>query len=305
MRLLQLQYFLTIADTGSITKAASQLYISQPALTKQMNLLEEELGVKLMKRLPRGVELTQTGITFANDIRKVMDDLDKAVRKASDSANSAKLTILRIGCFDGAVIDDFMPDLYKNLHNIAPDLQIRLTRHSIRENREALQKNDIDLLIELHSSDPYNTAAQSLEDQGLSDNYCEKVFLHRPGALIYSVNSPLARIKDPTPSDFEKEPFLVPNKKEDLYLAAHSIKVLESLGIHNPKTEELDNLMSMITYIKLGLGYGLMAESAARYNPGLIAWPLPDDLDMKTGMDVVAVWKQSSRQVSALMNRLP
>ncbi len=59
MKLIQIRYFLTVAECRSITKAAEQMYVSQPALSKQMNLLEEELEVQLMKRTPAGIELTE------------------------------------------------------------------------------------------------------------------------------------------------------------------------------------------------------------------------------------------------------
>ncbi len=97
MKLIQIQYFLTIEAHTSITRAAEQLFVLQPAVTKQMNLLEEEL---------------------------------------------------RIGCFDGAVTDDFLPKLYAGLKASTPRLHIKLMRQSIKENRKALDADDIDVLIE-------------------------------------------------------------------------------------------------------------------------------------------------------------
>ena len=61
MNFEQLQYVLTIAEQNSITKAANQLYLSQSALTKSMNRLEDELGVKLFDRLSTPIHLTAAG----------------------------------------------------------------------------------------------------------------------------------------------------------------------------------------------------------------------------------------------------
>lgn len=61
MDLRQLYYFLEVAETGSVTLAATRVYISQPALSRQIQLLEAELGVKLMERVARGIVLTEAG----------------------------------------------------------------------------------------------------------------------------------------------------------------------------------------------------------------------------------------------------
>ena len=130
MKLIQIQYFLTIAENKSITKAAEQLFVSQPALTKQMNLLEEELGVKLMQRHPSGIELTAVGEAFADDCRVVLKDLEKAIAKAVN-AGKKEIGTLRIGCFDGAVVEDFLPALYAYLRKKAPGIQIKMGRHCV------------------------------------------------------------------------------------------------------------------------------------------------------------------------------
>ena len=69
--LRELEYFLAIAERRSFTAAAAELNITQPALTKSIRLLEDELGVQLFRRLPRGVELTPYGASLARHARAV------------------------------------------------------------------------------------------------------------------------------------------------------------------------------------------------------------------------------------------
>ena len=64
MTLTQLNYFITIAETKSLNKAAEQLYVSQPSLTNAMKELEKELGITLFFRSGRGVTLTNDGTEF-------------------------------------------------------------------------------------------------------------------------------------------------------------------------------------------------------------------------------------------------
>ena len=70
--LRQIQYFLSIAETGSITQAAERQYIAQPVLSKKMMALEEEIGLPLFARDGRTVQLTQTGIYLYDRWKKLL-----------------------------------------------------------------------------------------------------------------------------------------------------------------------------------------------------------------------------------------
>jgi len=79
MDLRQLEYFLKIAERRSFTAAAGDLRITQPSLTKSMRLLEQDLGVALFRRLPRGVELTPFGAALARHARLVRVQVREAL----------------------------------------------------------------------------------------------------------------------------------------------------------------------------------------------------------------------------------
>jgi LysR family transcriptional regulator, nitrogen assimilation regulatory protein len=70
--LRRLRYFLAVAELGSVTRAASELHLAQPALSHQIRLLEEEIGVQLFARGPQGVRLTELGRTLADESRRVL-----------------------------------------------------------------------------------------------------------------------------------------------------------------------------------------------------------------------------------------
>jgi len=288
MRLIQIRYFLAVAECKTITKAAQQLFISQPALSKQLNMLEEELGVRLMDRLPRGIELTETGQQFAADCRRIISDLDAAVSRAMLSGNTRHST-LRLGCFDGAYIDDFMPALYRHLQSFSRDMKIRLSRRPLEENRRALKADEIDMLIELRLPE------QTYEDE--PNEMLSRTLISRSGALVYSRYSPLAQKKPLTISDFASEPFLVSTQKENQELAQQSLKTLAALGISKPVTETMDNLMSAMSTLRLGHGYLLLARQAADHDPDLLSYELPGAFDIQ----VAAVWKKKNAMITSLM----
>src|SRR5437667_3841547 len=82
MNLRQLQYFLTIADEGSFTRAAEQLLVAQPSLSQQIKALEHELGGPLLEPLSKGVRLTAAGKAFLPEARAAVTHADRARRNA-------------------------------------------------------------------------------------------------------------------------------------------------------------------------------------------------------------------------------
>lgn len=82
MQLIQLQYFCTVARCRNMSRAAEELWISQPALSKAISNLEEELGIRLFDRIGRGIRLNDAGRLFYHQISHIMLLLDDAVRQA-------------------------------------------------------------------------------------------------------------------------------------------------------------------------------------------------------------------------------
>ncbi|MGZ8268632.1 MAG: LysR family transcriptional regulator [Burkholderiales bacterium] len=87
MDLRSIRYFVQIADLGSITRASEHLGIAQPALSRHVRSIEEELGTRLLIRLPRGVRLTGAGLQFLEHCRRIVRELGRAreeLRSKSD-----------------------------------------------------------------------------------------------------------------------------------------------------------------------------------------------------------------------------
>ena len=298
MRLEQIQYFLMIVQCGSITKAAESLYISQPALSKQLALLEDEIGVRLFSRHARGIQLTEAGEQFASDCIRIRNELEEAVRRAA-SFGKAKPIQLRVGCFDGAVTDDFLPDLQKRFKQKEPELQLKLSRNRFSENRMALDAGRIDMMIEL-ARKGRDGLLQTIS--GLSEkerDYRISVLVQRPSAVIYSIYSPLAEKNELTASDIVEEPYLMGKSKEEKWLAEPALEYLSKESGKKPRIEIVDNFMSLMSNIELGNGYCNLARSIVDKREDLMAWGLPEEL----GVSVAAVWKSGDLLVDRLMGK--
>jgi DNA-binding transcriptional LysR family regulator len=93
MDIRQLKYFLTIAEEGQITSAAKKLNMAQPPLSQQLKLLEEELGVKLVERGSRHVNLTDTGKILMNRARQIIELSNSTVKEINDFSKGLKGTL--------------------------------------------------------------------------------------------------------------------------------------------------------------------------------------------------------------------
>ena len=93
---LQLDTFLKVADSGSFTKAAEILYISPTAIIKQINILEERIGIKLFIRTHRGLKLTEAGKSFYKDSKQIIKFSKIAIEKAQNIQKEIQNTI-RVG----------------------------------------------------------------------------------------------------------------------------------------------------------------------------------------------------------------
>ncbi|MBP2631798.1 MAG: transcriptional regulator, LysR family [Firmicutes bacterium] len=104
----KLQYFLTVAEEGQITKAAKKLCIAQPPLTHQLKTLEEELGVKLIKKIGRNIQLTEAGYALRDSGEQILELVNKAQKELKDieQGEAGTLSIGSVTAWGATVLPD-------------------------------------------------------------------------------------------------------------------------------------------------------------------------------------------------------
>lgn len=154
MDLRQLRYFVAVARESSFTRAAEQLHIAQPPLSRQIQALEDELGVKLLVRKSRPVRLTDAGRMFYEQALQILAHVEQ-MQIATRRVGLNQRTVLNIG-FVASTLYSGLPPLIRKLRERAPELEVQLVELTSVQQTEALIEGRIDIGVgRIPHSDPH------------------------------------------------------------------------------------------------------------------------------------------------------
>ena len=125
MELRHLRYFVGVGEEQHFGRAAERLHVAQPALSRQIQDLEREMGFLLFDRLPRGVRLSAAGKLFLSDARRILQDVDEAKRRAERIA-LGKAGTLRIGIATAVSWHGLVVDSFREFRRRQPDVELEL-----------------------------------------------------------------------------------------------------------------------------------------------------------------------------------
>ena len=140
----QLETFICVVESGSFSKAAEKLFISSPAVIKQINSLEASLGLQLFNRTHRGLVMTEAGKSIYNDARYVIDYCRESVKRAKDAMQISD-DVIRVGISPVTPPQIFV-ELWPEIQRLYPDMKFQLvpfenTTENAREILGNLGKN--------------------------------------------------------------------------------------------------------------------------------------------------------------------
>ena len=125
MDLKQLRAFLTVADTGNVTRAADMLHLVQPAVSRQIRLLEEDLGIALFERERHGMALTEAGRALVGYARRVLLELDRARAEVTGAATGSVSGLVTLGLLPSTA-DLLSNPVVAALATSYPDIRLRI-----------------------------------------------------------------------------------------------------------------------------------------------------------------------------------
>jgi LysR family hca operon transcriptional activator len=144
MELRHLRYFVAVAEEGSLTVAAERrLHTAQPSLSRQIRDLEYEVGVQLLVRSARGVELTDSGRAFLDHTRLALVQVEAAIEAARRAAHPAKPTFA-LGFLTGQEMD-WLPEAMRILRDELPNIEVSVSSQYSPDLAQALLRGKLDL----------------------------------------------------------------------------------------------------------------------------------------------------------------
>jgi len=243
MELRHLRYFLVVAESLSFTKAAAQLRIAQPALSRQVQALEDEIGVDLMKRGPRGVVLTAEGKLFLAEARDLLNRAEASVEKVR-ALSRGQYGELHIGYSPSPTVE-ILPPALAAFQKAFPHVNVLLHDGSQREHIDGLRDGTLQLAI---TPEIMNQQAAGIEFE---------VLRGYPFCVALAPTHPLARLKTIPLEKVAAEPMVGFSRRDypDYFPFVESLFL--PLGVKPRIAVECDSASSLITAVETGRGIAL------------------------------------------------
>jgi len=143
MELRHLRYFVAVGEEQHYGRAAQRLRLAQPALSRQIQDLENEIGFQLFDRLPRGVRLSAAGKTFLNEARLILQHVSEATIRAGRVARGLAGT-LRVGFTESASWHGVVPDSFRQFRQGQPAAELQLSPLSSLDQVQAVRSGGLD-----------------------------------------------------------------------------------------------------------------------------------------------------------------
>lgn len=246
MELRHLRYFVAVAEALNFTKAAAQLRVAQPALGRQVQDLEEEIGVDLFKRSPRGVTLTAEGKLFLEEARDILKRAGESVEKVRALARG-EYGELHIG-YAPTPSMELLPPAMVAFQKVAPRVKVILHDLAGDELVAGLLNGSLELAIMVEDTEQ---AAGRLEFERLRSY---------PFCLAMATGHPFTRKKKVSLEEVASQP-LVALRRYD-YAEFYRIleRLFKPLDLTTQIAVECDSASSMLTAMETGGGVGIVSE---------------------------------------------
>lgn len=240
----QIEYFLAVARNLSFTKAAEELYVTQPAISRQVSALEADLGFTLFDRASRKTALTAEGELFYRFFQKYSDSLAATIQQARELTGS-QVGSISMGHLSGWNLSGFLPKLIARFNTAYPNVSVNIESRGFKNLLSSLRNDKVDVILTLDVTidrDP-DWAIQPLTEI--------------PRILLYPAVRQRTDGERMTPADFKDDVFWVVGDDE-VPRASELVRSYCAPYGFEPKIRTVPNIESMLTALQNGLGVAIM-----------------------------------------------
>ncbi|MFK3684666.1 LysR family transcriptional regulator [Pseudomonas sp. NPDC088890] len=246
MELHQLRCFVAVAEELHFGRAAVRLHMTQPPLSRQIQLLEHSLGVLLLERTNRQARLTPAGQNFLEDARRILQIAESASQSARRIAHgeAGRLTLgfTAVGAYS------LIPQLLVHAAEVLPGIDLELSERVSLGQVHALETGMIDV---------------GFVRQVMPSARVEYVLIHRePFVAALPAGHPLAAKAELGPHDFDQQPFIMYSESEGRYFHDRIANLFARHQVQPQYIHQLGQTHSIIGLVNVGLGIAVVPASA-------------------------------------------
>lgn len=250
MELRQLRYFVAAAEAGNISRAAQKIFLTQPALSRQIKGLEEEIGQCLLERQAHSIRLTPAGEALLREARELLQRADAMLERVRAAGQSVRLRVgyapsLASGLLSGAVA---------NFSQKHPAARVELFDLSTKEMLAGLENDTLDVAL---------TVGQERDGRGLKWTPLVRVSWQ----LALNRRHPLARRSRVSPAEVARERLLVFCQRDYPEYWDNVTGWLREQRQRPAIAGEYDGVNSLLAAVESGLGVAIVTTSTARLVP--------------------------------------
>lgn len=290
MELRQLKHFLTVGETGSITAAAKKLRLTQPALSRQIKALEEELDTALLERGAHSIALTPAGEVLLGEARKLLKLSDAMIEKVKATAAGEPL---RVG-YAPSLAGGFLSLAISRFTQFHPRVRVSLCDWSSAEMRSGLESGKLDLIV-------------AAPCEGIQEPI-QWISLREYGwQVVMPPSHPLGRKKLISAKDLDGQKLLLYDREHYPDYWDRITRFFREHGMQAKVAGEFDGVSSLTAALAGNLGIALLAESSEIDRGGsqrLVSRPMaqePDRIAVAAGISSIT---EASGQLLAFIEEL-
>jgi DNA-binding transcriptional LysR family regulator len=275
--LSQLRCFVAVSEELHFGRGAARLNMTQPPVSRQIRLLEHEVGVTLLERSSRTVQLTHAGRVFLPEAKRILEMTENAQRWAQ-RVGRGEAGKIRLGFTAGSAFA-YLPMLLTRARGAFPDLAVQLEEMVSRDQVEALLNDELDVGL-LRS--PINPSLFEIARLGAE-----------PFVLAVPSDSPLARRDEVALTDLEDANFLMYAPTTSGYFHDLVVTQLNAARVSPRFVRHVGQIPTMLVLVDAGFGCALVPRAASRLGfPNILYRPIATD--PAEPVELYAAWRREN-----------
>ena len=272
MKLLQMRYFQTVCRYGSITKAAEELFVSQPTISFCLKELEDEFGVKLFHRRHNRLQLTVEGQFFLDKINYILQSVDTLATQMKDMGNNHNHVKIAVP----AMISTFLfPQMFNAYNKMYPDVELEMLETGSLQTRKLVDANSVDLGI-------------TILDNFVTDSYNVLPLVSTELVFCVSKTHPLANREHISFKELANEHIIM--FKADSYQNVFIKRAFSEVGVDPKIMLYSSQLYTIKQFLSYGYAGAFLYRQVAEMDHDIVCIPL----DRAIFQDIVLIWSKSS-----------